>query len=40
MTAYVGFPTLRLFRQSIGAWSVDDIKSGEFSALSVNLPNM
>jgi 23S rRNA pseudouridine2457 synthase len=40
MTAHVGFPTLRLFRQSIGAWSVDDIKSGEFSALSVNLPNM
>jgi len=40
MTAHVGFPTLRLFRQSIGAWSVDDIKSGEFFALSVNLPNM
>ena len=38
MTANVGFPTLRLFRQSIGPWSVDDIKPGKHIALSVNLP--
>ncbi|MDG1205470.1 MAG: pseudouridine synthase [Pseudomonadales bacterium] len=39
MTANVGYPTLRLFRQSIGSWNVDQIKAGSYSALSVHLPN-
>lgn len=31
MTAAVGFPTLRLIRYRIGAWSIDGIASGEMS---------
>ncbi|QQV77783.1 pseudouridine synthase [Sphingomonas aliaeris] len=30
MTAAIGFPTLRLIRQSIGDWSVDGILPGEW----------
>jgi len=30
MTAAVGFPTLRLIRKSIGNFSIDGIKNGEF----------
>lgn len=30
MTAAVGFPTLRLIRYSIGAWTIDGIQSGEW----------
>jgi len=34
MTAHIGFPTLRLIRYSIGKWTIDDIKNGEFRKLS------
>ena len=30
MTAAVGYPTLRLIRYSIGPWSIDNLKPGEF----------
>lgn len=30
MTAAVGFPTLRLIRKSVGNFSIDDIKNGEW----------
>ena len=30
MTAHVGFPTLRLVRYSIGDWSIDGIRNGEY----------
>lgn len=30
MTAAVGFPTLRLIRYSVGKWTIDNIKNGEF----------
>lgn len=30
MTAHVGFPTLRLVRSSIGSWSLDDLRPGEW----------
>jgi 23S rRNA pseudouridine2457 synthase len=33
MTAKVGFPTLRLIRASIGAYSIDGIASGEYKIL-------
>ncbi len=36
MTAAVGFPTLRLYRQSIGEWEVTDIAVGEYITLVVN----
>ncbi len=38
MTASVGFPTLRLFRKSIGPWSIDAIKCGDYiwSDISLN----
>jgi 23S rRNA pseudouridine2457 synthase len=32
MTAAIGFPTLRLIRQSIGDWSVEGIAPGEWRA--------
>lgn len=32
MTAAVGHPTLRLVRVSIGAWSLDNLKPGEWEA--------
>ena len=34
MTAKVGFPTLRLFRISIGEYDVGEVKPGEFVVLS------
>ncbi len=34
MTAKVGYPTLRLFRISIGEYDVNEIKPGEFVVLS------
>jgi 23S rRNA pseudouridine2457 synthase len=30
MTAHVGFPTLRLIRYSVGDWSIDGIRNGEY----------
>ena len=33
MTAHIGFPTLRLIRYSIGKWSIDNIKNGEYQTL-------
>jgi 23S rRNA pseudouridine2457 synthase len=39
MTAKVGFPTLRLFRNQIGPWLVDNIPIGEYKRLQVTLPN-
>lgn len=33
MTAHIGFPTLRLIRYSIGDWSINNIKNGEFVVL-------
>ena len=30
MTAAVGFPTLRLIRYSVGAWTIDGLDSGEW----------
>ena len=30
MTAAVGFPTLRLIRESVGDWQLDGLQSGEF----------
>ncbi|MFT5014128.1 MAG: 23S rRNA pseudouridine2457 synthase [Planctomycetaceae bacterium] len=39
MTAAVGFPTLRLFRTSIGPWNLKDLAIGESRLIKVNLPN-
>ena len=39
MTAAVGFPTLRLFRLSIGPWQINDLTPGEYRLEQVNLPN-
>ena len=39
MTANVGFPTLRLIRESIGPWSLGDIKPGKIEKLTVNMPS-
>lgn len=33
MTAFVGYPTLRLIRYRVGSWTLDGIKSGEFIQL-------
>ena len=38
MTAAVGFPTLRLFRASIGPWEVGTLKPGQSRSIKVNLP--
>ncbi len=38
MTAKVGFPTLRLVRKTIGAWSLEDLQPGQYRELSVELP--
>lgn len=37
MTANVGFPTLRLYRQMIGPWQIDTLAPGDFSYETVNL---
>jgi 23S rRNA pseudouridine2457 synthase len=34
MTAYIGHPTLRLIRHSIGKFHLDDIKNGEYTVIS------
>jgi len=36
MTAATGFPTLRLIRYSIGQWTIDNIKSGEYVTSQVD----
>ncbi len=38
MTAAVGYPTLRLYRISIGDWSVEHLAPGEFTVRNVHLP--
>lgn len=38
MTAAVGHPTLRLIRYSIGQWSLENLKPGEFTSTSINAP--
>jgi 23S rRNA pseudouridine2457 synthase len=38
MTAATGYPTLRLFRHSIGSWEIGDLAVGEFRQVQVNLP--
>ena len=38
MTAAVGFPTLRLIRESIGEWSLDGIHPGQYRVLDVHMP--
>ena len=38
MTAAIGFPTLRLFRSSIGPWRIDNLEPGEYRWEHVNLP--
>jgi len=38
MTAAVGFPTLRLVRQRIGDWGLDNLQPGQHRELSVNTP--
>lgn len=39
MTAAVGFPTLRLIRQRIGDWSLDDLSPGESRTVDVYMPS-
>ncbi|OIR04603.1 ribosomal large subunit pseudouridine synthase E [mine drainage metagenome] len=34
MTAKIGFPTLRLIRYSIGAYTIDDIEIGQFKVIT------
>lgn len=38
MTAAVGLPTLRLVRESIGQWRLDDLQPGEYREEKVHLP--
>lgn len=38
MTAAVGYPTLRLFRASIGTWQVGDLNIGQSRLVTVHLP--
>lgn len=38
MTAAVGFPTLRLIRQSIGDWSLDGLMPGDWKIIEVDAP--
>lgn len=40
MTAATGFPTLRLIRSSIGPWNLDQIPSGTFREIDVNLKEL
>jgi len=37
MTAAIGFPTLRLIRWSVGDWSLDQLKPGEWVQIHVSL---
>lgn len=34
MTAAIGYPTLRLVRMSIGSWSINDLKPGEYKIVN------
>jgi 23S rRNA pseudouridine2457 synthase len=36
MTAHVGFPTLRLVRWAIGAWTIDGLAPGEWRELAIS----
>jgi 23S rRNA pseudouridine2457 synthase len=38
MTAAVGFPTLRLVRTTIGQWSLEDLRPGQYRELIVHVP--
>ena len=38
MTAALGFPTLRLFRLSIGPWRIGALEPGEYRLEKINLP--
>jgi len=40
MTAAIGFPTLRLIRQSIGEWSLDQLAPGEYREIAVASPKV
>lgn len=40
MTAAVGFPTLRLVRITIGEWSLEDLRPGQYRELTVQAPAM
>jgi 23S rRNA pseudouridine2457 synthase len=37
MTAAVGFPTLRLIRQAVGPWRLDDLQPGQWRELTASL---
>ena len=39
MMASVGHPVLRLIRHQIGPWKLDDLKSGDYKTVQVNLPS-
>jgi 23S rRNA pseudouridine2457 synthase len=38
MTAAIGFPTLRLVRQAVGPWSLDDLQPGQWRMVEVEPP--
>tara|TARA_R110002072_G_scaffold7773_3_gene41485 strand:- start:60 stop:611 length:552 start_codon:yes stop_codon:yes gene_type:complete len=39
MTAAVGYPTLRLYRASIGPWDIENLGIGESRLIDVHLPS-
>jgi len=40
MTAAVGFPTLRLIRYAIGAWTIEDIENGSWRETDISLNDL
>lgn len=40
MTAAVGLPTLRLVRESVGPWSLENLQPGEFRRSTVHMPRV